>query len=129
MSAKETSWREPGLTTCCARPRLPSLTKIGARMSAITRLQTAIRSRLAPSTISMETPEVGLRFHKSGLANIAQLLTVMFLKSPLDSVPSLKQLQAVVRTQLVTVRCSVERRCPSAKLALGTMESSHDSTQ
>ena len=83
---------------------------MGDSMSVMTIFETAIRSMLAPSTISIETPELGLRFHKSNRANIVQLLTVMFLKSPLDSVPNLKQLQAVVSTQLVTVRFSVERR-------------------
>ena len=34
----------------------------------------------------------------------------MFLKSPLDSVPSLSALHAVLSTQLVTVTFSVERR-------------------
>src|SRR5438093_2264605 len=129
MSLIEMSWSEPQVGTCWERPRLPSRTKMGDWMSAITMFEIAIRSMLAPSTISRETPEVGARFHNSGRGNMAQLLTVMFLKSPHDSVPSLKQLQAVVSTQLVTVRCSVEPRRPSAKLALGTIESSQDSTQ
>src|SRR5439155_3876246 len=129
MSAMDMSRRKPAVGVSCARPRLPRRTKMGVWMFAMTMLETATRSRPPPSTISNEMPELGLRFHKSGRPNMAQLLTVMFLKSPHDSVPSLKQLQAVVRTQLVTVRCSVEARRPRAKLALGTIASSHDSTK
>ena len=110
-SEMEMPSRCSGLGTACARPRLPSRMKIGDSMSAMTMLEMATRSKLAPSTISSEMPEVGRRpGHKSGRANIVQLLTVMFLKSPLDSVPSLKQLHAVVSTQLVTVTFSVARR-------------------
>ena len=53
-----------------------------------------------------------------GRAKKAQLLTAILRKSPPDSVPSLKALQLVARTQLVTVTFSVERRSPREKLVL-----------
>jgi hypothetical protein len=62
-----------------------------------------------------------------GRANITQLLTEMFLKSPPDSVPSLNALQLLASVQLVIVTFSVDRLCPNEKLVLGQMASSQDS--
>src|SRR5262249_6622333 len=94
ISEIEIACTKPALRVCCARPRLPKRTKIGEATSTMVIFETTMRSRPPPSTISSEMPDWGLRFHKSVRPNIAQLLTVMFLKSPQDSVPNLKQLQA-----------------------------------
>ena len=51
----------------------------------------------------------------------------MFLKSPLDSVPSFSALRTLTRAQSVTSTFSVDPRTPRAKLALATIASSRDS--
>src|SRR6266853_4723704 len=123
----ETFCSVPGVGICCARPRLPKRMKIGTRTPSMATFETTTRSIFAPSTDSIATPAVGRFFHLSGWLKTVQFVKAMFLKSPLDSVPSLNASDAVLRTQLVTVMFSVERRFPSAKLVLGQMQSSHDS--
>src|SRR6202022_4998191 len=118
----------PGVGIFCARPRLPRRMKIGARSPSMGTFETTTLSIFAPSTDSIATPAVARSFHLSGWLKTVQFVKAMFLKSPLDSVPSLNASDAVVRTQLVTVMFSVERRSPSPRLVLGQMQSSHDST-
>jgi hypothetical protein len=62
-------------------------------------------SIVPPSTVSMAMPEIGAR-NAPGFLNITQLLIAMFLKSPVLSVPNLKQFDVLVITQLVIVMFS-----------------------
>src|SRR5436305_13935212 len=87
-------------------------------------LETTTPSIFDPSTDSMAIPDLA---RSPGQRYIVQLLTAMFLKSPLLSVPILKLFDALVSTQFVTATSSVETRLPSARLAFMLMASSRDS--
>src|ERR1051326_3773935 len=90
------------------------------------RFETTMPSMWEPSTDSIARPE---RSREAFCARrkMVQLLMAMSLKSPLDSVPSLILLLELAMLQLVTVRCSVDRGLPSARLALGQIPSSYES--
>ena len=127
MLENETFFSSPAAGTFCPRPRRPRRRKMGARIPTMVMFDTTTRSMLPPSTVASETPALGYGRAPSGRAEIVQLRNTMFLKSPLDSVPSLRALRTWTSAQSVTIRFSVDRRAPRARLVLATMASSRDS--
>lgn len=119
---------DPGTRGSSPRPRLPSRIKTGAPTPVIEIFEMTTPSMFAPSTDSSEIPEIGRRPESRGV--IVQFVTTTFLKPPLLSVPNLKLLQLVRRTQLATVRFSTGRLfcIPMEGLAFGQMASSQEST-
>src|SRR2546426_11677657 len=116
MLENETFFSSPAAGTFCPRPRRPRRRKMGARIPTMVMFDTTTRSMLPPSTVSIETPALGYGFAPSGRAEIVQLRNTMFLKSPLDSVPSLRALRTWTSAQSVTIRVSVDRRAAQGGL-------------
>src|SRR5439155_154392 len=121
----------PGRRSRWSRPRFPRRTNNGTATPVITMFEIMTPSTVPPSTVSSARPPPSAATRAAASAGTGpsntQLETTIRRKSPVLSLPSLKQFDALRIRQFVTSTSSVLRTCPSAKLAFRQRASSRDS--
>ena len=126
----ETFRSRPGVGPAWSRPRSPSRMKSGAGTPVITTLEIITPSTLPPSTVMMATPPPSAAagsWRSVGEPLNTQLESTICRKSPVLSVPSLKQFDGLRIRQFVTSTSSVTPRSPRRKLVFRQSASSSDS--